>query len=214
MDPRPVEGPVKKDDREIMNILEAFDLTGCAHSAAALAGCDPKTVRHWVARRDQGLPVAGPARRERLIDPFLDKVEEWVDRSKGQMRADKVHERLVAVGFEGDERTTRRAVAEAKARWREGKRRTYRPWITEPGMWCQFDWGVGPLVPWAGGPPRATLLFCLWLAWSRFRVAPIRDKTMPTVFAALDVTLDVTLRRLGGAPTYVLTDIQREDGHR
>ena len=63
VDPRPVEGPVKKDDREIMNILEAFDLTGCAHSAAALAGCDPKTVRHWVARRDQGLPVAGPARR-------------------------------------------------------------------------------------------------------------------------------------------------------
>jgi len=31
-----------------------------------------------------------------------------------------------------DERTTRRAVAEAKARWRAGHRRTYRPWITEP----------------------------------------------------------------------------------
>jgi hypothetical protein len=37
-------------------------------------------------------------------------------------------------------------------------------------MWCQFDWGEGPMVPWAGGAPRATLLFCLWLAWSRFRV--------------------------------------------
>ena len=48
MDPRSVEGPVKKDGREIMNILEAFDLTGSAHSAARLAGCDPKTVRHWV----------------------------------------------------------------------------------------------------------------------------------------------------------------------
>ena len=36
MDPRPVEGPVKKDDREIMNVLEAFDLTGSAHSAARL----------------------------------------------------------------------------------------------------------------------------------------------------------------------------------
>lgn len=42
-------------------------------------------------------------------------------------------------------------------------------------MWCQFDWGLGPLVPFAGGPPRVTLLFCLWLAWSRFeppRVQP------------------------------------------
>ncbi len=38
LDPRPVEGPVKKDAREIMEILEAFDLTGCAHSAAQLAG--------------------------------------------------------------------------------------------------------------------------------------------------------------------------------
>jgi hypothetical protein len=134
-------------------------LTGCAHSAAQLVGCDPKTVRRWVDRRDRGLPVAGPVRRPRLIDPYLAKVEEWVDRSRGRVRADVVHERLVAVGFGGDERTTRRAVAEAKARWRAGHRRTYRPWITEPGMWCQFDWGVGPLVPRAGGPPRATLLF-------------------------------------------------------
>jgi hypothetical protein len=90
---------VKKDDREIMNNLEAFDLTGSAHSAARLAGCDPKTVRHWVAQRDLGLPVGGPGRRERLIDPFLGKVEEWVDRSQGHVRADVVHERLVAVGF-------------------------------------------------------------------------------------------------------------------
>jgi hypothetical protein len=197
---------VKKDDREIMNILEAFDLTGSAHSAARLAGCDPKTVRHWVACRDRGLPVGGPARRERLIDPFLGKVEEWVDRSKGHVRADVVHERLVVVGFDGDERTTRRAVAEAKSRWRAGRARTYRPWIAEPGMWCQFDWGVGPLVPWAGGGPRATLLFCLWLAWSRFRVViPTWDRTLPTLLSCVDTSL----RRLGGAPTYALTDNEK-----
>ena len=99
---------MKKVDREIMNTLEAFDLTGSAHSAAALAGCDPKTVRHWVARRDRGLPVGGPGRRERLIDPFLDKVEEWVDRSQAPGPRGLVHERLVAVGFDRDERTTRR----------------------------------------------------------------------------------------------------------
>ena len=37
-------GIVQKSDREIMEILEAFDLTRCPHSAADLAGCDPKTV--------------------------------------------------------------------------------------------------------------------------------------------------------------------------
>jgi len=34
---------VRKDDKEIMEILEAFDLTGCAHSTAQLVECDPKT---------------------------------------------------------------------------------------------------------------------------------------------------------------------------
>jgi hypothetical protein len=51
-----------------------------------------------------------------------------------------------------------------------------------------------------------TVLFCAWLAWSRFRVVlALRDRTMPSVFAALDVTL----RRLDGAPTYVLTDNEK-----
>jgi hypothetical protein len=67
-----------------MEILEAYDLSGCAHSAAELVGCDPKTVRRCVERRDRGLPVTRPGRRERLVDPFADKVEEWVDRSRGR----------------------------------------------------------------------------------------------------------------------------------
>jgi hypothetical protein len=40
-----------------------------------------------------------------------------------------VHERLVAMGFTGTDRTTRRAVARAKAAWRAGHRRKYRPWV-------------------------------------------------------------------------------------
>ena len=79
-----------------------------------------------------------------------------MDRSEGKIRADVVHERLARMGFAGDERTTRRAVAEAKQAWRAGHRRTYRPWIAEPGLWLQFDWGDGPVVPGrtAGRVPR------------------------------------------------------------
>jgi transposase len=187
-----------KSDREIMEILEAFDLTRCTWSAAQLVGCDAKTVARYVAVRDGGAdPLVAP-RRPRLIDPFLAKVEELVDRSEARIRADKVHERLVAMGFTGDERTTRRAVAEIKAGWRDGHRRRYRPWVPEPGMWLQFDWGEGPRI--AG---RRTQLFCAWLAWSRFRVViPAWDQTLGTLVACLDATL----RRLGGAPTYLLTD--------
>ena len=45
------------------------------------------------------------------IDPWLAKIEEWVDRSEGMVRADVVHERLAGLGFIGDERIIRRAVA-------------------------------------------------------------------------------------------------------
>lgn len=184
-----------------MEILEAFDLTRCLYSAAALAGCDPKTVEHYVAVRDAGLDPTARARRARLIDPFLDKIEELVDRSEMKIRADVVHERIVVMGFAGDERTTRRAVAEIKESWRAGHRRRYRPWVPEPGMWCQFDWGDGPRID-----GRRTCLFCVWLAWSRYRVViPTWDRTAGTLAACIDATL----RRVGGAPTYLLTDNEK-----
>ena len=136
-----------------------------------------------------------------LIDGYLDKVEEWVERSKGKVRADVAHDKLVGLGYTGSERTTRRAVATVKRVYRAGRVRVHRPWVTEPGMWLQYDYGDGPLVEGA-----KTVLFVAWLAWSRFRVVlPIRDKTMPSVFAALDQTF----RRLGGVPTYVLTDNEK-----
>ena len=186
-----------------MEILEAFDLTGSCRSAAELAGCSHHTVEHYVTLRDEGrLAAPGePQQRSRLIDPHLPKVEEWVERSNGKIRADVVADKLAAVGFAGSERTVRRAVAAVKASYRAGRRRVYRPWIPEPGMWAQWDWGQGPRV---GGRP--TNLFCAWLAWCRFRVMiPTWDRTMPTLIGCLDRAM----RAFGGCPTYWLTDNER-----
>lgn len=184
-----------------MQILEAYDLTGSFRAAAALAGVSHHTVAHYVVRRDGGRTPERTARRERLTDPHLEKIEEWVERSKGKIRADVAHRRLGALGYDGSERTTRRAVAEAKGAWRAGRRRVYRPWIPEPGMWFQWDWGAGPRVR-----RKETLLFCAWLAWSRYRVVlPTLDRS----FETLVLSLDATLRRFGGAPTYGLTDNEK-----
>jgi transposase len=181
-----------------MEILEAFDLTGCAHSAAQLAGTDRKTVARYVALREAGADPLAAQRRPRSVDSFLAKVEELVDRSSGKIRADVVHRKLTAMGYGGSERSTRRAVAEAKASWHAGHRRTYRPWIPEPGMWLQWDWGEGPRI---GG--RRTQLFCCWVAWSRFRVVlPAWDQGL----GSLTACLDRALRIIGGAPSYLLTD--------
>ena len=77
----------------------------------------------------------------------------------------------------------------------------HRPWVTEPGLWLQYDFGDGPVID-----GRKTVLFCAWLAWSRFRIViALRDRTIPTVFAALDAAF----RLVGGAPTYVLTDNEK-----
>ena len=191
-----------KSREEIMNILEAFDLTGSYRDAGELAGCSHHTVARYVAKRDAGeLVPDGPVRRERIIDPFLAKVEEWVERSDGKIRADVAFDKLRASGFCGSERTVRRAVAEVKANHAKGRRRVYRPWVVEPGTWAQWDWGTGPSV---GG--RATLLFCAWLAWSRFRVViPVRERKMATTIGCLDRAM----RCFGGVPTYWLTDNER-----
>jgi hypothetical protein len=184
-----------------MEILEAFDLTGSLRDAGELAGCSHHTVGRYVSLRDAGGLSDQPAARPQLIDPFLPKIEEWVERSKGRIRADVAHRKLRGLGFRGSERTTRRAVAQVRQDYKFGRVRVHRPWITEPGLWLQYDFGDGPVIDGV-----KTTLFCAWLAWSRFRVVlPLRDKTLPSVMAALDVTL----RRLGGAPTYVLTDNEK-----
>ena len=127
-----------KSDEEIMNILEAFDLTRSFRDAGELVGCSHHTVADWVAKRDRGeLPVPGEVvERPKLIDVHLPKIEEWVERSKGKIRADVGFERLEAVGFERSARTVRRAVARLKDNYKRGRRRVYRPWVPEPGMWC------------------------------------------------------------------------------
>jgi hypothetical protein len=136
--------PVKRSE-QIMEILEAYDLTGSYRAAAELAGCDHTVRRHVQLRAARNSPTARPV-RARPIDEYLPKIEEMVEASKGRIRADVVHERLVAMGFSGGERTTRRTVAQIKTGWRAGQRRVSRPWITEPGLWVQWDWGHGPKV--------------------------------------------------------------------
>jgi transposase len=176
-----------KSAGEAVEILEAFDLTSSLRDAAELAGCSPNTVARYVRlradrpvpRQGRGVGGAEPRQGPRRCRP----------------------RQAAALGFGGSERTTRRVVAKAKRAYAAGHRRVFRPWIPEPGMWLQFDWGKGPKIG-----RRETLLWCAWLAWSRFRVfIPTWDRTMPTVIACLDETL----RRFGGSPTYALTDNER-----
>ena len=152
-----------KSAEEIMENLEAYDLTGSFRDAAELAGCSHHTVAAYVARRDAGQVGRAQIVRPMLLDAFLPQVEAWVENSEGKVRADVEHDKLLALGFTGSQRTTRRAVASVKAAYRLGRVRVHRPWITEPGLWLQYDFGDGRVID-----GTKTVLFCAWLAWSRF----------------------------------------------
>jgi transposase len=192
-----------KKAEEVMEILAAYDLTGSLRAAAKLAGCDHKTVAHWVRQRELAA-TGGPAvdrARPAMGGVFLAKLDELVDQSHGRIRADAAHDKLVAMGYEGSDRTTRRWVADAKRQWRREHGRRTRPWIPEPGLWMQWDYGDGPVID-----DRRVVLFCAWLAWSRYRVVvPLWDKTLPSVVMGLDRAF----RYFDGVPTYALTDNEK-----
>jgi hypothetical protein len=54
-----------------------------------------------------------------------------------------------------------------KKNYRLGRVRVHRPWVTEPGMWLQYDFGDGPLIDGV-----KTTLFVAWLAWSQVPGGP------------------------------------------
>ena len=91
-------------------MLEAFDLTGSLRDAGELSGVSHHTVARYVAARDAGRIFDRGAPRPQLIDGHLAKVEEWVERSAGKVRADVAHDELLALGLTRLERTTRSAL--------------------------------------------------------------------------------------------------------
>src|SRR5437762_14173660 len=98
-----------------MKMLEAFDLTGSLRDAAGLAGCSHHTVARHAAARDAGGLTDQPATRPRLVDEVLPKPEEWMEHSKGKVRADVAHDTPLALGYAVFERTTLRAAPTVRA---------------------------------------------------------------------------------------------------
>jgi hypothetical protein len=134
-----------KTTEAIMEILAAYDLTQSYRDAAELVGCSHHTVARYVQAREAGELRTTPIQRSQLIDPFREKLEEWVEASHGRVRADVAQRKLEAMGYAGSDRTTRCAVAEAKATYQAGHRRRFRPWLPEPGLWSS---GTTPTGRW------------------------------------------------------------------
>ena len=192
-----------KTAEEVMEILEAFDVTGTLRGAAELAGCDHKTVAHWVRAREEaggGLPVS--VRPRPRVDAFAEKIEEWVDRSRGQdprrRRASASWSRwaIWARSARRAARSPRRSGAGAPSTG--GARGRGSP---SRGCGCSGTTATGRRSPGA----RRCCSARGWRGAGSGSCCALWDRTMPSVVMALDRAL----RAFGGAPTYALTDNER-----
>jgi len=177
-----------------LNIIDAFHQLGSYRAAARLCGTTHKTVKKVVERHHAGGPWA---RRSRALthntDTVLSVIAERVKTTDGRISAKRLMPAARAAGYTGSARNLRRAVAKAKADWRQ-KRRSYRPWVPSPGQHLVVDWTkIGPGLH----------MFCAVLAWSRFRfVRFASDETRETTLALMAECFE----EFGAVLAVVLTD--------
>jgi transposase len=183
-----------KTTRDQLNIIDAFHQLGSYRAAARLCGTTHKTVKKVVERHEAGGPwVRRPRPTSRNTDRVMSVIWERVRRSDGRISAKRLMPAARAAGYKGSARNLRRAVAKVKAEWRQ-KRRIFRPWVPSPGQHLVVDWtkvAVG------------LHMFCVVLAWSRYRfVRFASDETRETTLALMAECFE----ELGAVPAVALTD--------
>jgi transposase len=173
-----------------MEIVNAYELVGSYRGAAELCGTTHKTVKRVIERREVGQAerrvVAGNTAGVQAL------ITDRVRTSDGRISAKRLLPIVRAAGYTGSARNLRRAVADAKTTWKR-QRRTYRPWVPTPGEHLVIDWAT----------EYGRQIFCVVLAWSRYRWVRIaRDQTRQTTLGLLAECF----AELDGVPAVVLSD--------
>jgi transposase len=176
-----------------MDITAAYREVGTYRGAAAMCGCDPKTIKRALARPAIGDVATVRKEPVRNYDVVRDVVAARVRKTAGKISAKRLLLEARAAGYAGSARNFRRLVAKAKGDWRREQHRGRRPAVWSPGDTLVIDWGSeGPLQ-----------VFCAVLAWSRWRfVRFAADEKAATTFEMLAECFE----ELGGVPKVVLAD--------
>jgi transposase len=176
-----------------MDMIAAFREVGTYRGAAAMCGCDPKTIKRVVARMSGDTGSRERKQRARNYDEVRDLVAKRVDSTRARISAKRLLPEARAAGYAGSARNFRRLVARTKANWRRDQHRSRRPAVWTPGDTLVIDWGAEGRLH----------LFCAVLAWSRVRfVRFAADERAETTFRLLAECFEV----IGGVPKIVLAD--------
>ena len=194
-----------KSGRTQVEIVALYEELGSYRAVGALMGCDHKTVKRYVEAAGDAGQLAPALTRSRVTDDFAGLIAERVEQTQARVTARRMMRLVRAAGYEGSERSLRRAVADAKEVWRQKQAlegRVYRPWVSAPGEWMLCDWGAAGTVPTPAGP-RKLSFFSAVLGWSRFRTVSFSCSER---FGALAVGLAHSFEQVGGVPGRVLFD--------
>lgn len=189
-------------------MIALYEELGSYRAVASIVGCDHKTVKRYVELAGERGQLAPVRQRARLTDPHLELIRSRIEKTKAKITARRLQRELRAVGYEGSERSLRRAVAAEKAAYRRRtatQGRVYRPWVSGPGEWLLCDWGSAGKVATPAGP-RPLSFFCSVLGYSRHRQLTF---SCTERFAALAIGLASNLELIGGVPANVLFDNPR-----
>ena len=178
-----------------MDMHAAYQEVGTYRAAAEICGTTDKTVKRVVeaAKRVNSSVGGGEAAVVHNYDAASAIIAARVERTAGRISAKRLLPVVRAAGYTGSARNLRRAVADAKAKWRIDHHRGRRPGVWAPGDMLVFDWGeIGSLF-----------VFCAVLAWSRFRFVYFADNLgAESTMAALAECMET----IGGVPKTLLTD--------
>jgi transposase len=197
-----------KSGREQVEIVALYEELGSYRAVGSIVGCDHKTVKRYVELAGELGQLAPVARRARVTDDFVELIRERIEQTRGRVTARRLLRLVRAAGYQGSERSLRRAVAAEKRSFRErmaAAGRVYRPWLSAPGDWLLCDWGSAGTVETAAGP-RPLSFFTSVLGYSRHRQLTFSCSER---FPALAIGLASNLEQIGGVPAQVLFDNPR-----
>lgn len=178
---------------EIRRLAEIEKLS--ARAIAQRLHCARDTVT--AALRQPQPPTATPTRRQSLLDPYVDRIQELLAKD-ADLSAVRIHEEIARAGYVGGTCILRRHVRQV----RPARGRVYQEVHYEPGQAMQVDWGDCGSVQ-VGSTKRQVSVFVAVLGYSRMLYI---EFTLSQRKAEFYRALVNALTFFGGSPRAVIFD--------